>query len=112
MITRVNVDQRQFEYVRFLSVEPRLAYDDAGHRTEFQQTDRATGFPCWTLTVIAKQKDQKAETINIKVVSEAEPPVLNEFDLIAFADLVAAPYVSGNRANLSFSTSRYGKRKE
>lgn len=109
-MNRVFVDQAGFEYVRFLSAEPKMKFVD-GQPTEQQDTDEV-GTPLFSLVCLAKPKGaNKPETITVKVPMP-QAPAIEEFATIGFVNLSAFAYVSGNRANFSFSADKVGKVKE
>lgn len=109
-MNRVVVDQGGFEYFRFLGAEPKMKYED-GQQTGAQDADE-NGVPLFSILCLAKPAGaSKPETITVKVPMAAAP-TLDEFAKIAFANLSAFAYASGNRAQLSFSADKVGKARE
>ena len=65
-MNRVFIDQSGFEYIRYLSAEPRMKYVD-GEATNEQDRDE-NGTPLFGIVCLAKQKGAtKPETITVKV---------------------------------------------
>lgn len=109
-MNRIFVDQSGFDYFRYLSVEPKMKYQN-GRATEEQDTDDA-GTPLFNIICLAKPTGaSKPETISVKVPMSSAP-TLEEFALVAFARLSAFAYASGDHAQLSFSADKVGKIKE
>lgn len=109
-MNRVVVDQNGFEYFRFLGADPKMKYQD-GQQTGAQDMDE-NGVPLFNILCLAKAAGaSKPETITVKVPM-AGAPALDEFAKIAFANLSAYAYASGNRAQLSFSADKVGKARE
>lgn len=109
-MNRVFIDQSGFEYIRYLSAEPRMKYVD-GEATNEQDRDE-NGTPLFGIVCLAKQKGAtKPETITVKVALPQEPQIA-EFSPIGFVGLAALAYNSGNRAQLAFSAEKMGKTKE
>lgn len=107
MPRRIVVDRSDFEYFRFLSCEPRFTYNERGEKTEEQQTDPQTGEPCWTLTVLAKQRgQQRPETISIKVAMR-QVPAVDELAPVAIDRLYATCYTRQGASFFSFSTAKF-----
>lgn len=103
---RVKVDTNGYEYFRFLSVEPKMKYED-GEKTGEQETN-AEGIPIYVYTLLAKEQGAgKPETITVKAPSQ-KTPSLQEFAAVGFHNLVAFAWASNNRANLSFSADAVG----
>ena len=107
-MNRVTVDQKSFEYIRFIAAEPRMRYED-GRRLE-EQEKNAEGVPLFAITCLAKTAGAaKPETITVKVPMEKEPTIA-EFEKIGFVNLSAYAYATrGDRAQLSFSADQMGK---
>ena len=109
-MNRVYVDQNGFDYIRYLSMEPRFKYVD-GNQSDEQDTDD-DGTPLYSVVCLAKQQGStKPETITVKMAF-TQPPSIEEFSKVRFAGLSALAYPSGNRAQLSFSAEKIGKAKE
>lgn len=108
-MNRVFVDQNGFDF-RFLTTEPRYKYLN-GKVTDEPETD-AEGNPLASLICLAKPVGaNKPETITVKIPAAGITSSLEEFDKIAFANLSAYAYASGDRAQLSFSADKVGKLK-
>lgn len=109
-MNKVFVDQSGFEYIRYLSAEPRTKYVD-GVATDEQDRDE-NGTPFYGVVCLAKQKGAtKPDTITVKIAL-SQPPSVEEFSKIGFVGLSALAYVSGNRAQMAFSAEKMGKTKE
>lgn len=109
-MNRVIIDQSSYEYFRFLSAEPKMKYED-GQRTDEQETN-AEGVPLFVYTILCKEEGAgKPETITVKAPSQKAPNI-PEFAAVGFHRLAAFAWVSGNRANLSFSADAVGMLKE
>ena len=110
-MNRVKVDQGGFEYMRFIAIEPRMKYAN-GRKTDEQERN-GEDIPMYTVTCLAKVKGaNKPETITVKVPMATEPKV-DEFAKVAFANLTAYAYASGNdRAQLSFQAEKMGLARE
>lgn len=109
-MNRVKIDPTAYTYWRFVSAEPKMKFED-GLRTDEQETN-AAGVPMYVYTLLVKEDETtKPETVTVKAPS-AKPPTIPEFSPVGFVNLTAFAWVSGNRANLSFSADRIGMLKE
>lgn len=109
-MNRVFVDQGGFEYIRYLSAEPRTKYVD-GVATDEQDRDES-GVPIYGIVCLAKSREAtKPETITVKIALP-QPPAIEEFTKIGFVGLTALAYNNGNRAQMAFSAEKMGKAKD
>lgn len=110
-MNRITVDQKGFEYIRFIAAEPRMKYEDGRRLDEQERNDG--GMPIFTITCLAKVIGAaKPDTITVKVAM-AEAPAIEEFTKIGFVNLSAYAYATGSdRAQLSFSADQVGKLQE
>ena len=103
-MNRVSLPMASFDYIRYLSAEPRMKFID-GKRSEEPELSPEQ-IPIYSITCLAKAHEaSKPETINIKVPMETEPNI-PELAQVAFAGLSAYAYAIGDRAALSFSAER------
>jgi hypothetical protein len=68
-----------------------------------QRRDRNTGFPLWTVQLVAMEADG-AEVINVTVAGE-QPPKVNAGQLVTPVELQAIPWAQNGKNGTAFRAS-------
>lgn len=109
-MNRFIVDQKTFEYIRFIGVEPKMVFE--GKTPTNEQDTNKEGIPLWTVTVLAKQQGAaKAETLTVKIAADKLPNI-PDFSPIGFVNLTAYAYSINDRAALALSAEKMGLLKD
>lgn len=70
-----------------------------------QRRDRNTGFPLWTVQLVAMEADG-AEVINVTVASE-QPPKVTPGQLVSPMELQAIPWAQNGKNGVAFRATEF-----